>query len=432
VQYTTFVQMLRSDRSVAITALFEQHGEALYDYSLTLLGDRLEAGSALHDAILVGIVRSDRLRRRTSFVPWLYALVRHEADRRQRRDAVRVLHAKPSHESRWRAASSGDGAAAEFDQEHPGVLDLVFRHRFTVADVAAVLGIGSRHARQLVAQARAAGAPVAADHDTAPFAPLPPGLLAQVLESAADAERMSLLAVPIERLDRSGFPVGARHRAYRRPVIVVAVAVLVLLFATAGVLLTDNTPARQQAGSPGAPESGAQDDGPRPANPASLSPQSPPSAGSTVSSPATLRPPASPTPSTSLPASPGVPSSDPVPDPPATGGPVPGPTVAIAVSPRLQKCGPRWRAKVELTVTGVTARQATLTWSWPGERAHSLDATPDSGGRFTTTIAGLPRGKPVSFQGSALSAANVRGESGIVTQEVPRCKEGDARSSKHP
>ncbi len=421
-QYTTFVQMLRSDRSVAITALFEQHGEALYDYSLALLGDRLEAGSALHDAILVGVVRSDRLRRRASFVPWLYALVRHEADRRQRLDAVTVLHAEPSHESRWRAASSGDDAVAVFDQAHPGVLDLVFRHRFTVADVAAVLGIGTRHARQLVAQARAAGTPVAADLDGAPFAPLPPGLLAQVLESAADAERMTLLAVPIDRLDRSGFPVGARHRTYRRPVVVVAVAALVLVFASAGVVLTDNAPTRQRAGSPRPPEPGAQDDGPRPATPASLSPQSPPpSAGSTASSTATLGPPTSPTPSTSLPASPGVPSSDPVPDPPATSSPAPGPTVTVSVSPRPQACKPKWRADVELTVTGVTARQATLTWWWPGERVHSMDATPDSGGRFTTTIAGLPRGKLVSFQGSAVSTANARGESRIVTADVPRC-----------
>jgi len=65
---------------------------------------------------------------------------------------------------------------------------------------------------------------------------------------------------------------------------------------------------------------------------------------------------------------------------------------------------------------------ATITWRWPGEPTHRQDGTPDGSGRFTTTIEGLPRGEQVSFQGSAVSAANTRGESRTVTREVPRCK----------
>ncbi len=419
VDYTTFVQMLRSDRSEAIAALLEQHGDALHDYALTLVGDRLEAVSVLHDAVLVSVVRVDRLRRKAAFVPWLYALVRYEAERRQRRDAVTLLHSGPSHESRWQATS---GAAAEFDHRYPGVLDLAVRHGLPAADVGVILGIGAGQARRLVAEAHAVAATVAAGQPAAPLAAMPDAplaampqsLTARVLASATDSDRMAVLAIPIDRLDPDGFPATAPRRAYRRRAVVMAAAALVLLFVTAGVVLSDDAPVRQRAAPPAVPDPGLPSEEASPASPSAV----PSSASRTpaAATPTSTHAPSSASPSTS----PSAPAST-QPDPSPTSSPPAAPVVAIVVSPLLKPCRARWRAKVELTVSGATADTATVTWSWPGEKAQTTNATPDGTGRFTATITGLPRGKPVSFQGAAKFPDGRRGTSGIVVQEAPRC-----------
>ena len=142
---------------------YDKYGESLYGYCGWLLGGPGRAADAVQDTFVIaaaslgGLADPGRLR------PWLYAVARSECRRRLRageagQDEAAGLPAP--------AAGAGDDTEraelrglvrAAMDGLNPGereVIELVFRHDLSGADLAAVLGVSRNQAHAIASRAR--------------------------------------------------------------------------------------------------------------------------------------------------------------------------------------------------------------------------------------------------------------------------------------
>jgi DNA-directed RNA polymerase specialized sigma24 family protein len=420
VDYTNVVQLLRSDPNAGVLAVAEQYGNALYDYSYTMLGDHGEAANALHDVLLVASVRVRELRRPADLERWLYALVRNEANRRQSAGISSALR----QESHWRPVNELDHAVMALDARAPGILDLVLRHGLGPVDVSAILGVSARRGQELVTQARALADNSSA---TSPYFEMPASLPERVVESLTNPDRAAVVAELAGAFDRTGFPAPERRR--RRPLLVMAAGIAVLVLATGGGIALTDDPARedqpQAIGDAAVPGGDRESPG---VGPSESSTSSAPAASSSGSPSPTTTVSTTVSPSLTSSAPPSLPpssSSQPVPPPQVPSATVSPLGVTTTVAKRGKECGKSWKATVVAKVTGGTAKQVTISWWWPGESRHTRSGAPGVGGRYKVDVDGLPYDTVVYFKATAVTANGRHGESDTVTQKWPSCKGGD-------
>lgn len=139
--------------------LYERYADRLHDYATRLTGSRTEAADCVQDAFVLAVQRIGQLRDPDKVRPWLYAIVRSTAHRHYRRVDRWAFGEVPD------AAPPGSGddaviagltaaevaglvaaAAAGLTEDDREVLDLSLRHDLAPAEIAAALGVSTRHA----------------------------------------------------------------------------------------------------------------------------------------------------------------------------------------------------------------------------------------------------------------------------------------------
>ena len=146
-----------------LAGAYDKYAELLYGYCSWMLGAPGHAADTAQDTFVIaaanlgGLVDPDRLR------PWLYAVARSECRRRLRAgeagfDQAAGLAAPPASasEDTERAELRGLVRAA-MDGLNPGereVIELVFRHDLSGADLAAILGVPQNQAHASASRAR--------------------------------------------------------------------------------------------------------------------------------------------------------------------------------------------------------------------------------------------------------------------------------------
>jgi RNA polymerase sigma factor (sigma-70 family) len=159
-----------SDR---FSAMFEAHAAHVFDYCRSLLADRLDAADAAQATLVTAYSLLDRLQDVGRQRAWLFALARRECvgehPVRTRlpnsaRDPAAVVRARepnaddePETEELRIGIIEGHGQAGATLRALPApereVLDLVYRHYLSSADVGAVLGVPAERASALLAGA---------------------------------------------------------------------------------------------------------------------------------------------------------------------------------------------------------------------------------------------------------------------------------------
>ncbi|OZF07069.1 hypothetical protein CH300_09845 [Rhodococcus sp. 15-1154-1] len=218
---------------------YDRHSGHLFSYAKAMLADEDAAADVVHDTMLIAARRSAVLRDPERFRAWLYAIARAEClprPRRDRCDFTSTIAPDASDEERSVQEFVATAATAS-SAEHREVLDLRIRHGLADADVAAVLGIGTRRASTLISRAReelerSAGAGqervvgAAAILRLFPLATAPFGLREKIL---TDSEMGVVVnTTTLDRTDRLGFPT---HGPASGKVVWAAVAGVALLIA---------------------------------------------------------------------------------------------------------------------------------------------------------------------------------------------------------
>ncbi|TDC98275.1 RNA polymerase sigma factor [Actinomadura sp. 7K507] len=167
----TLVKGLNEGDETAFAALYDEYGERLYDYALSMSGDAKVAADIVHDTFIDAGRRAPRMRDHLHLSSWLYGAARRRCIRRGRakvlfwdRDAEfsdipfldraepdgPVPDWPPSDELHdlFRAAL---GTLEAVEQE---VLLLAFRHGLRPARLGAALGLSSRRAAMRVRAGR--------------------------------------------------------------------------------------------------------------------------------------------------------------------------------------------------------------------------------------------------------------------------------------
>ncbi|GGS76501.1 sigma-70 family RNA polymerase sigma factor [Nonomuraea spiralis] len=154
------VEALRRADTDAPATLYDSYGERLYDYALSLIGDREAAADAVHDALVTAQGCVERLKEPGRLRAWLYALTRFQV-------RARMAHRStpPGGVPRVEPAGAPDAELAELAglvRETLGelsgnereIVELSLRHGVTPAEVASVLGLTSRQAATRLRRAR--------------------------------------------------------------------------------------------------------------------------------------------------------------------------------------------------------------------------------------------------------------------------------------
>ncbi|MER6580776.1 sigma factor-like helix-turn-helix DNA-binding protein [Nonomuraea sp. NPDC001023] len=149
------VAALRRADTDAPAALYDSYGERLYDYALTLIGDRDSAGDAVHDALVTAQGCVDRLKEAGRLRAWVYALTRFQV-------RARMAHRGTPAGGLPQAPGEPDSELAGLVRETLGELSgnereivlLSLRHGLTPVEVASVLGLTSRQAATRLGRAR--------------------------------------------------------------------------------------------------------------------------------------------------------------------------------------------------------------------------------------------------------------------------------------
>ena len=156
---------LAGDRAV-LAAIYDRYAASLYDTAAALLRDPHEAADAVQDTFVAASQHLGQLRDPTRLRAWLFAIVRHEVERRGRRRQRTVPTAEvgdvpagsqpdPGAElERSELAALVRAAAAGLDPRDQLVLELSARQGLEGADLAAALGVTAAQSYSLVFRMR--------------------------------------------------------------------------------------------------------------------------------------------------------------------------------------------------------------------------------------------------------------------------------------
>ena len=255
------------DDEARLAAVFEPHVAHLYDYCTSQLEDRQEAADAAHATLIMAYVLSDRLADADRLRAWLLALARREcASEEPVRAALpfsawdsagQVREAEPAtvemrpadiHARKYAMRRAAAAALAELPGPEREVLDLVYRHDISPAELPSILGLSANRTQALLATAveqfEQSGELQAADVTAIPLTSLPPSVWGKTVAVVLDPELASYrasLARSAGKLGSDGFPPPeAMAQAPPRRKLVVSSAVLAALLltpATAGAVL---------------------------------------------------------------------------------------------------------------------------------------------------------------------------------------------------
>uniref|UniRef100_UPI0010418879 RNA polymerase sigma factor n=1 Tax=Actinomadura roseirufa TaxID=2094049 RepID=UPI0010418879 len=91
----SLVKGLNDGDQAALSALYDEYGERLYDYALSMSGDEKAAAGIVHDTFIDACRRAPRMRDHLHLSSWLYGAVRRRCIRLGR---ARELHWDPDGE----------------------------------------------------------------------------------------------------------------------------------------------------------------------------------------------------------------------------------------------------------------------------------------------------------------------------------------------
>ncbi|MFD0901176.1 RNA polymerase sigma factor, partial [Actinomadura sediminis] len=156
------VKGLNEGDESALAAVYDEYGERIYDYALSMLGDGRAAARIVHDTFIDAARRAPRMRDHLHLGSWLYGAVRRRCIRRGR---VKDLHWERDGE--FADAPFLEGAEipdaddlppseelhdllraslAHLDPVDQEIVLLAFRHGLPPARLGAALGLSARRA----------------------------------------------------------------------------------------------------------------------------------------------------------------------------------------------------------------------------------------------------------------------------------------------
>lgn len=168
----TLVKGLNEGDEAALAALYDEYGERLYDYALSMSGDGKASADIVHDAFIDACRRAPRMRDHLYLSSWLYGAARRRCIRRGRpkvlfwdRDGEfsdtpfldRAEDGDPAPD-RPRSDELHDLLRASLSRLEPvdqEVMLLTHRHGLRPARLGATLGLSARRAAARVRRARA-------------------------------------------------------------------------------------------------------------------------------------------------------------------------------------------------------------------------------------------------------------------------------------
>ncbi|MDL4816908.1 RNA polymerase sigma factor [Actinomadura opuntiae] len=166
------VQGLNEGDEEALATLYDEYGERLYDYALSMAGDEKVAAGIVHDTFIDAGRRAPRMRDHLHLSSWLYGAARRRCIRRgrpaelhwdrdaefsdtpfvERADTVAATDWPPSGELHDLLRT----ALAALDPVDQEVVLLAFRHELPPARLGAAVGLSGRRAAARVRQGGAA------------------------------------------------------------------------------------------------------------------------------------------------------------------------------------------------------------------------------------------------------------------------------------
>jgi RNA polymerase sigma factor (sigma-70 family) len=168
----TMVKGLSDGDEAALAALYDEYGERLYDYALSMSGDAKTAADIVHDTFIDACRRAPRMRDHLYLSSWLYGAARRRCVRRGRAkvlfwdrdgefsDIPFLDRAEPDAPvPDWPPAEELHdllrGCLARLAPVDQEVVLLAFRHGLRPARLGATLGLSSRRAAMRVRRGRA-------------------------------------------------------------------------------------------------------------------------------------------------------------------------------------------------------------------------------------------------------------------------------------
>ncbi|WP_199487209.1 RNA polymerase sigma factor [Actinomadura spongiicola] len=156
----------------ALAALYDQYGERIYDYALSMSGDEKVAADIVHDTFIDACRRAPRMRDRLYLSSWLYGAARRRCIRRGRAERLFWDRDAEFSDVPFLNDAEPDDAAPEWpppDELHgllraclarlapteQEIMLLAFRHGLRPARLGATLGLSSRRAALRVRRGRA-------------------------------------------------------------------------------------------------------------------------------------------------------------------------------------------------------------------------------------------------------------------------------------
>ena len=91
----------------ALAAIYDRYAPSLFDTATALLGDRDEAADVVQDTFLAAHQHLARLRDPSRLRAWLFAVARHEVERRGRKRRRGLTKSISTRSARWPTSTAG-------------------------------------------------------------------------------------------------------------------------------------------------------------------------------------------------------------------------------------------------------------------------------------------------------------------------------------